>query len=256
MVKILALFQDTPLSEEAAELTKTVWESLKDFLNIGFHFGEGDKQIHITIGLLLILVVALLATGFILKWLRKLVTRRMEEDNRLKFVSIFKFLKYFIYLMVILLTLSAAGINVTVLLTASAVLFVGLGLALQELFQDIIGGVFIIVDKSLLVGDIIEVDGTVGRVFEIKLRTTRALTRSDKVIIIPNHKFISDTILNYTQNHKMTREGVQVGVAYGSDTQLVKELLLQAVNEQPEILKNPAPMVIFQEFGFRWNIPK
>ena len=60
--------------------------------------------------------------------------------------------------------MSAAGINITVLITASAVLFVGLGLALQELFQDIIGGIFIIVDKSLQVGDIVEVDGKVGKV--------------------------------------------------------------------------------------------
>ncbi len=249
MVKILALVQDETLAQEATEITKSVWSSIKEFLNIGLHLGEDDKQIHITIGLLLVLVTALFLTGIILKFLRKLVTRRMEDANRLKFVSIFKFLKYFIYLIVILITFSSAGINITVLLTASAALFVGLGLALQELFQDILGGIFIITDKSLLVGDVIEVDGTVARVFEIKLRTTRALTRSDKVIIVPNHKFISDTIINYTQNHRMTREGVSVGVAYGSDTQLVKRLLLEVVKAHKSVLKTPEPRVIFEDFG-------
>jgi len=78
--------------------------------------------------------------------------------------------------------MSAAGIDITILITASAALFIGLGLALQELFQDLIGGVFIILDKSLRVGDIIEVDEKVGKVFEIKLRTTRAITRDDKII--------------------------------------------------------------------------
>ena len=145
--------------------------------------------------------------------------------------------------------MSAAGINITILLTASAALFVGLGLALQELFQDIIGGIFIIVDKSLSVGDIVEVDGKVGRVFEIKLRTTRCITRDDKVVIIPNHKFISETIYNYTQNHKTTRESVKVGVAYGSDVTLVTKILEESVMSQKGVLKSPKPFVLFEDFG-------
>ncbi len=249
MVKILAVFQDETLVDDAKEITTNIWESILDFLSLGIHIGEGEKAIHLTIGHVLLLVTTLVVTNYVLKISRVFLTKRMETSNKLKFVSIFKFLKYLIYLIVILITLSAAGINVTVLLTASAALFVGLGLALQELFQDIIGGIFIITDKSLLVGDIIEIDGKVGRVIEIKLRTTRALTRDDKVIIIPNHKFISDTVFNYTQNHKMTRESVTVGVAYGSDTQLVKNLLLECVVGQEGILERPKPFVLFEDFG-------
>ncbi|MEP2934902.1 MAG: mechanosensitive ion channel domain-containing protein [Gilvibacter sp.] len=249
MAKILAIFQDDSLVDEAKEISKSIGETIMDFLSLGIHLGEGDKAIHLTIGHMLLLIVALVATSWVLKWTRVLLTKRMEQSNKLKFVSIFKFIKYFIYVIVIIFTMSAAGIDVTVLLTASAALFVGLGLALQELFQDVIGGIFIITDKSLLVGDIIEINGKVGRVIEIKLRTTRALTRDDKVIIIPNHKFISDTIYNYTQNHKMTRESVKVGVAYGSDTTLVKELMLTAANEQEGILEHPKPFVLFEDFG-------
>lgn len=230
-------------------IEKDIWGSIQEFLNWGFHYGEGSNSIHITIGLLLLLTLAFMITGFVLKWVRKFFTRKMDQEDKLKFISIFKFIKYVVYLVVILLTMSAAGINVTVILTASAALFVGLGLALQELFQDIIGGIFIIVDKSLRVGDIVEVDGKVGKVFEIKLRTTRALTRDDKVIIIPNHKFISDIIHNYTQNHKTTREKVNIGVAYGSDVQLVTQLLEEVVDGQKGILKNPRPFVLFEDFG-------
>ncbi len=230
-------------------LEEDVWGSIQEFLNIGFHYGEGNNAIHVTIGLVLLLTAALVLTGFFLKWLRRFFTRKMEQDDKLKFISIFKFIKYVVYVIVILLTMSAAGINVTVILTASAALFVGLGLALQELFQDIIGGIFIIVDKSLRVGDIVEVNGKVGKVFEIKLRTTRALTRDDKVIIIPNHHFISDIIYNYTQNHKTTREKVIVGVAYGSDVDLVTKLLEEVAAEQKGILKNPKPFVLFEDFG-------
>ncbi len=226
-----------------------VWGTIKKFLDLGYQFGDGEKSIHITVGLLLLLTVAFLLTSTVLQAIRRFFTRKMEMDDKLKFISIFKFIKYLVYVVVILFTMSAAGIDITILITASAALFVGLGLALQEIFQDIIGGIFIIVDKSLRVGDIIEIDNKVGKVFEIKLRTTRAITRDDKVIIIPNHKFISDIVYNYTQNHKTTRELVRVGVAYGSDIDLVTKILLDVIKGQRSILKSPKPFVIFEDFG-------
>ena len=226
-----------------------VWGTIKKLLDLGFQFGEGEKSIHITVGLLLLLTLAFLLTSTILQAIRRFFTRKMEVDDKLKFISIFKFIKYLVYVVVILFTMSAAGINITILITASAALFVGLGLALQEIFQDIIGGIFIIVDKSLRVGDIVEIDGKVGKVFEIKLRTTRAITRDDKVIIIPNHKFISDIVYNYTQNHKTTRESIKLGVAYGSDVQLVTKLLLDVIKTHRNVLKSPKPFVLFEDFG-------
>ena len=248
MVAILSLFQDNP-SKVGEFLEKDLWGSIKEILNMGLHIGEGEKSIHITIGLLLLLVLAFLVTSFVLKWLRMLLTRKMQGDDKQKFISVFRFIKYLVYVAVILVTMSAAGIDITILITASAALFVGLGLALQELFQDIIAGIFIITDKSLLVGDIIEVDGKVVRVFEIKLRTTRAITRDDKVIVIPNHMFISNIIYNHTQNQDSTRESVDVGVAYGSDVDKVTQLLLDCALNNPAILKHPEPFVLFEDFG-------
>jgi len=248
VVKVLISMQDDKSKVEEI-IEEDIWGSIKEFLNWGFHYGDGENSIHITVGLLLLLSFAFIATSFFLKWLRQLLTRKMEGDDKLKFISIFKFIRYVIYVAVILLTMSAAGIDITLLLTASAALFVGLGLALQDLFKDIIGGIFIIIDKSVHVGDIVEVDGKVGKVFEIKLRTTRAITRDDKVIIIPNHHFITDIIYNYTQNHKTTREKVIVGVAYGSDVKLVTKILEEVASLQKGILKNPKPFVMFDDFG-------
>ena len=241
------------MQEDGSEIKdiikEDIWGTIKEFLNLGIHIGEGEKSIHLTLGLLLALTVAYVASKFLLKWLRYLLTRKMEQEDKQKFTSIFKFINYVVYLVVVLVTLSAAGIDITLIITASAALFVGLGLALQELFKDILGGIFIIVDKSLQVGDIVDVDGKVGKVFEIKLRTTRAITRDDKVVIIPNHKFISDIMFNYTQNHRTTREKVNVGVAYGSDVDLVTQLLEQVAAEQKQVLKNPKPFVLFDDFG-------
>ncbi len=248
MDKVLIMVQDG--SNKLTDIIENdIGGSIKEFLNWGLHIGQGDNSINITIGLLLAITIAFIITSFVLKWLRLLFTRKMGQDDKLKFISVFKFIKYMVYVVVVLITVSAAGINITILITASAALFVGLGLALQELFQDIIGGIFIIVDKSLSVGDIVEVDGKVGKVFEIKLRTTRAITRDDKVIIIPNHKFISDIIYNYTQNHKTTRENIRIGVAYGSDVELVTRVLEEIMQTQKGILKNPEPFVLFEDFG-------
>jgi len=238
------------MQETITEVTEsTAWESVQEVLNWGLHLGEGDKQVHITLGLILILVVSFIILSYVLRTIRVLYTRKMDEVDTLKFISVFKFIKYTAYIITIFAVLSFGGVNVTPVLAASAFILVGVGLALQDLFKDIIGGIFIIVDKSLSVGDIIEVESKVGRVIDIKLRTTRAITRDDKVFIIPNHKFITDTVFNYTQNHKMTRELVSVGVAYGSDTQLVKELLLKSVENDRRILKRPAPYVLFEDFG-------
>lgn len=228
---------------------KELFEKLKDILDWGVHIGEGDKGIHLTLGLLLLLLVSILLASVILRLIRVFITRKMEREDKLKFISIFQFLKYAIYLVVVLLTLSAAGIDITLLITASAALFVGLGLALQDLFQDLIGGIFILVDKTLQVGDVINIEGKVAKVEEVKLRTTRAYTADDKVIIIPNHKFITDIVYNYTQNRKITLETVKVGVAYGSDVELVRKSLLESLNGVENILHDPEPGVIFEDFG-------
>ena len=248
MVKILIMGQDD-LSRVEEFVENDIWGSIKEFLRIGISYGEGDKKIEITIGLLIMVTVAFIITAFLLKWLRRLLTRNMDTDDRLKFISIFKFIKYLVYVAVIVITMSSAGIDITLLLTASAVLFVGLGLALQDIFTDILGGIFIITDKSLYVGDIVEIEGRVGKVFEIKLRTTRAITRDDKVIVIPNHHFITNIIYNYTQNHKTTREKIVIGVAYGSDVALVTKILESIAREHLGVLKNPKAFVRFDDFG-------
>lgn len=231
-------------------IKEDVWGTIQDFLNYSLvNFGTEENPIRITVWVILLVIVAFLLTNIVMRGVRLFFTRKMEEPDKLKFISVFKFIRYLVYVVVVIVTLSSAGIDLTILLTASAALFVGLGLALQEFFQDIIGGLFIIVDKSLLVGDVVEMDGRVGRVIDIKLRTTRLLTRDDKIMIIPNHKFTSEIILNFTQNHRTTRELVRVGVAYGSDTELVKKLMLESVHEQAGITKKPKPFVLFEDFG-------
>lgn len=225
---------------------KDIFKYIMDFMS--YKLVDSDK-VDITIGTLFIIIIVLVVVTYLLKLILKIVIAKLPQDDKNKFLSIFSFLKYFLYILAVITVLHSSGVDLTVLLTASAALFVGLGFALQYLFQDIISGILIILDQSLHIGDIIEVEGKVGRVFETRLRTTRALTRDDKVIVIPNHKFLTDSIYNYTQNHKTTRENVKVGVAYGSDVELVSKLLLEIIDTKKGILKNPKPFVLFEDFG-------
>jgi len=220
--------------------------TIKNFLSYRIYDTE---TVHLTVGTFLSIIIALIIVTYVMRLVHRLVTAKLPVGDKNKFISIFGFLKYLFYILAVVIILSSSGVNLTVLLTASAALFVGLGFALQYLFQDIISGILIILDQSLHVGDIIEVEDKVGRVFEIRLRTTRAITRDDKVLVIPNHKFLTDSIYNYTQNHKTTRESIQIGVAYGSDVKLVTRLLEKVADEQKGVLKNPKAFVLFEDFG-------
>ena len=128
-------------------------------------------------------------------------------------------------------------------------MLIGVGLALQTLFQDIICGIFVLIDKTIHVGDIIEIDEKIVRVTDIDLRTTKGLSIENKVLVIPNHTYLTNTLYNWTQNGAVTRENVSIGVAYGSDTLLVKELLIKAAKNTKDILDTTEPIVYFVEFG-------
>jgi len=154
-----------------------------------------------------------------------------------------------LYIIIFLITLQSSGVKITAVFAASTALLIGVGLALQTFFQDIISGIFIIVDQSVHVGDYIELDGKIGRVEEIKLRTTRAVTFDNKVLVIPNHMYLKKSLYNWTQNGSLTKARVKVGVAYGSDVSLVKKLLTRAAKEHENVLQEPEPFVLFQDFG-------
>lgn len=223
-----------------------MFKLIKDFLDLKI---VETSSISLTIWNIVILVAVLLFTGVLLRLIRKVATRNLPPEDKNKFISFFQFIRYIVFIFAIIFTLDAIGVNMKVFLTASAALLVGLGFALQQLFQDVISGILIIIDQSLHVGDIIEVDGKVGIVEEIKLRTTRMVTRNDRVMVIPNHKFMNETLFNWTQNGTTNREQVSVGVAYGSDVQLVKKLLIECTKDVDGILKEREITVLFEDFA-------
>ncbi|WP_426429666.1 mechanosensitive ion channel family protein [Winogradskyella sp. HB-48] len=235
------------LNELEGKITESsAWEKVKDFLYLHIDFTD---KISISILDMLVIVTVVVITTIILRIILKLLTRKLPETDKSKFNVVFGYFRWLVYVIILLITLDSLGVNVTAVFAASAALLIGVGLALQTFFQDIISGVFILIDQSVHVGDIIEIEGKVGRIEEIKLRTTRAVTIDNKVLVIPNHLYLTNSLYNWTQNGSETRESVDVGVAYGSDVQLVKKLLLQAASTHPDVILEPEPVVIFMDFG-------
>ncbi|MBL86603.1 MAG: mechanosensitive ion channel protein MscS [Winogradskyella sp.] len=235
------------LSEIEEKITESsAWENTKEFLSLHIDF---TKDISISIFDMLVVITAIVITTVVLKIFLRIITRNLPDADKGKFNVVYGYFRWLIYIIILLITLHSVGVNVTAVFAASAALLIGVGLALQTLFQDIISGVFILIDQSVHVGDIIEIEGKVGRVEEIKLRTTRAVTIDNKVLVIPNHLYLTNSLYNWTQNGTLTRESVDVGVAYGSDVQLVRKLLLQAASTHPDVISEPEPIVLFRDFG-------
>lgn len=212
-------------------------------------FKINDYQVdgyHIVISLFIVLI-----TIVILRLFRKLIKRQIHNNkiDKGKGLAIYQIIKYVVVIFSILIILDTLGIKITLVLAGSAALLVGLGLGLQQLFNDLVSGVFLLFEGIITVGDVIEIDGLIGKVKDINLRTSNVESRSGITIIVPNSKLVNDKVVNWSHNRGYTRFSITVGVAYGSDLKLVKKLLMQAAKEHEEVVSEPFPMVRFDDFG-------
>lgn len=218
---------------------------------IGFVIVKTER-ITLSIYHLLILYFIFTGTRILLYLLEILFSDRVnaKKIEKGKGQSLFQIIKYFVWTIAVTLFLDSLGFSITFLIASLSALLVGLGLGIQHFFNDIISGIIILFDRSIKVGDIVEIHGEmVGKIEEISLRTSKLISRDDVIIIIPNSMFTSDRVINWSHNSLKTRFSVSVGVAYGSDVEKVKTLLVEAANEHPKIDGKPEPMVLFKNFG-------
>lgn len=173
-------------------------------------------------------------------------SRGMEVGSQF---AINQLVKYVIYVFAIVMALEVFGINMNILLGGAAALLVGVGLGLQQTFNDFISGLVLLFERSVSVGDVLEVDGQVGRIKEIGLRSTTMETRGNINLVVPNHKLVNEKVTNWNHYNDKVRFDISIGVAYGSDTAHVKKILLQAVKDNPYVLEYPAPFIRFETFG-------
>ena len=174
---------------------------------------------------------------------------RNKKVNRGAQFAINQLLKYIIYIFAFVIILENLGINVTILLGGAAALLVGVGLGLQQTFNDFISGIVLLFERTVAVGDVLEVDDTVGVVKKIGMRASTIETRGNITVLIPNSKLVNEPITNWTHYDDKVRFDISLSVAYGSDTALVKKILLKVANSSPYIIDYPAPFVRFVDFG-------
>lgn len=130
-----------------------------------------------------------------------------------------------------------------------AAVSVGLGFGLQEIFANFVSGLIILFERPIRIGDIVTVEGTTGFVTRIQTRATTVTNWDRQEFIVPNKEFITGRLLNWTRSDKLNRAVISVGVAYGSDTALVTELLKKVAQAHPNVLSEPEPLITFDEFG-------
>ncbi|WP_445733574.1 mechanosensitive ion channel family protein [Mariniflexile sp.] len=183
-----------------------------------------------------ILIVVLIAK--IVLWLIKKALFRNYKFSTIDTgttYALFQIIKYVIWVMVIALVLESLGIKVTLLLAGSAALLVGIGLGLQQTFNDVISGLILLSERSIKIGDVLEIDDDVVKIESIGLRTSKALNRDDISIIIPNSLITTSKVINWSHQSQQTRFKIDVGVAYGSDVDLVIKILEESAFEHSEI---------------------
>jgi small-conductance mechanosensitive channel len=210
------------------------------------------KDHPVTIGKILFLIGIFIAARLLVIIVQYTINRRFSNIkwvDKGKQFALVQLAKYLIYTFTLVLGLQSLGFDITILLAGSTALFVGLGLALQGAFKDIISGVFILFEGTVSVGDIMEVDGIVGEVKEINFRCTYIETRDGISILIPNAHFLNDRVINWSVNNQVTRFRVDVGVSYESDIEFVTQLLLEAASNHPKIKTSPPPRVQLTKFN-------
>jgi len=209
----------------------------------------GDKPISI---MSLFAVLALL-WGF--SWLSRRTERFIHKALLYKDIdpgikgSIETFSKYLVLIVGIMISMSSIGLNMNSLTAFWTVLGVGLGFGLQNITQNFISGIIILLERPIKKGDIVRIGETSGRVLDIKARSTLILTRDDIVIVVPNSQFISEQVINESFSGRKIRLHLKVGVAYGSDVDLVTKTLLEAAKDHEKVLKSPPPTVTLEDFG-------
>ncbi len=222
-------------------------ENLKELLQLELlKFDDKVIKVYTIAIILLIFLVAKLSIWIV----KKAIYRKEDKEfNHGNAHAIYQIIRYLFWVIAIALILEVVGIKVTVLVAGSAALLVGVGLGLQQTFNDIISGIILLTERSIKINDILEIDGDVVILQKIGLRTSKGLNRDDISIIIPNSLITTNKVINWSHQAKKTRFKINVGVAYGSDVDRVLKVLEASALAHPEISNKNEIEARFVDFG-------
>jgi len=218
-----------------------------------FHTQYGDSSFEFKLSNILLAVMVLLFARVIVDLLTQLIMVGVYQTKSIEVgaqIALNQIIKYIIFVIAAIIALNYLGFNMTLIWGGAAALLVGLGLGLQQTFNDVFSGILLLFERTVTVGDILKLeDGIIGTVQRIGLRTTLVETRANVSMIVPNSKLVTNHVENLTHHNNKVKYLIDVGVAYGSDTAIVKSILLRAVKSNPYVMEFPAPFVRFKNFG-------
>ena len=223
-------------------------ESISKFMNWEI-FRLGD--VSITIGQVVIVALTIAVALVLAGWLiRKLSLRLLKGGRDANQVQLINRVLWVAVLAVLFFTaLGMLNVPLGAFAFISGAIAIGIGFGAQNIINNFISGWILMGERPIRIGDLLEVNGTLGRVEAINVRSTR-IKRVDGVrIVIPNSHLLENMVVNWNLGDEDIRIFVSVGVAYGSPVRRVAELIEQAVNEQEDVLQDPEPRILFQDFG-------
>ena len=213
-----------------------------------FTLGNVNLSVWLLFKVLIILWVFITGSNLLDGFLRKNVYKRVHLDESVQYTFSVT-IKYIMLIIGVLIGLSSLGVELAALTVFAGTIGIGIGFGLQDIAKNFISGLVMLVERPVKVGDYIEVKGLPGKVKAIKARSTIVDTFDNISVIVPNAEFMNQQVVNWSYSDRITRLKLPVGVAYGTDPELVKTTLLEAAKSHPEVLRRPESYVWFTEFG-------
>jgi len=230
------------------EIHILIHETLNKFFVAEATVGSISFSLSDVLWFLGILYFTYLTVTFIKTILEEEILRKMKMPRGIP-AAISMILRISIVTFGILFAISATGVEMSSLGMIAGALGVGIGFGLQNIVQNFISGLILIFERPIQVGDTVEVDNLMGKVKDIGVRASNVVTYDGAEVVVPNSNLISNNLINWTLSDSRKRIEVKVGTAYGSDPNIVLELLSKVANEHPDIVKNPEPRALFDGFG-------
>ncbi len=225
---------------KALQMVRSVWQ-----------FKIISKPV-VTVGILgsgiVLLGLSYIAAGIISRWTAaKLLTR--FHLNRSDVAPVQSLTYYVLLAMFTMLSLTILEVPITAFSFLGGALAIGAGFGSQNIVNNFISGLILLVERPIRVGDVVDLDGKTGTVMQIGARSTKFATSGNREMIVPNSKLLETSVINWTLTDDVGGCVVAVGVAYGSPTREVERLLKQAAAENQHVIQDPAPDVVFADFG-------
>lgn len=197
-----------------------------------------------------VMISAILTIAYTVdKIIKRALTRSQKLDSGSKY-ALGKVSYYLLLGVTFFFSTKVLGIDISPLLVGSSVVLVGIGLGLQNLFLDFISGVIVLFERSVRVGDVLDINGVMGKVVKISMRTTKLLTTDNKVIIFPNSFLTKNNLTNYTSSDGGDNSfSIDVGVDYNSDINKIQQLLIEAALENPNVDSTKQPIARLVNFS-------